>query len=109
MISIFTPQIAYAADDIASLMSKVNKVIINPLITFLFVLAFVIFIYGLVEFLGNRDNQEAQTKGKSHMLWGVIGVFIMFSVFGIMTLLINVFGLTSPNGGPVTIPEAQQQ
>lgn len=81
---------AYA--DIGSLLKKINKALINPFIIFLFALALIYFLYGLVEFLSNTDNADKREEGKSHMLWGVIGMFIMMSVFTIMQILADTLG-----------------
>ena len=81
-----------AEASVVTLMKSVNKVIINPLIILLFVLAVVYFVYGLVRYLLSPDNEEIRKSSKSHMLWGIIGMFIMVSVFGIMSLIINTLG-----------------
>ena len=90
--------VAYA--DIGELVKRVNKVILNPFIAFLFAVALVYFIYGVFEFLANASNEDARTKGKQHMLWGVIGMFIMMAVFGIIQIIMTTLGITgiSPRG-----------
>jgi|SRR3972149_12157548 len=88
--------VAYA--DIGELVKRVNTVILNPFIVFLFAVALIYFLYGVFEFLANADSEDARTKGKTHMLWGVIGMFIMMSVFGIMQIIINTLGI--PNVTP---------
>jgi hypothetical protein len=90
--------VAYA--DIGELVKRVNAVILNPFIVFLFAVALVYFIYGVFEFLANAESEDARTKGKQHMLWGVIGMFIMMAVFGIMQVIINTIGIpgVSPRG-----------
>jgi uncharacterized membrane protein YidH (DUF202 family) len=90
--------VAYA--DIGTLVKRVNAVILNPLIVFMFAVAVVYFIYGVFEFLSNADSDDARTTGKTHMLWGVIGMFIMMAVFGIMQVIMNTLGVTgvSPRG-----------
>ncbi len=80
------------ATNIVSLMNSVNKVIINPLIMFLFALAVVYFMYGLVKFLITPDNEELRKTNKQHMLWGIFGMFIMIAVFGIMNIILNTVG-----------------
>ena|ERR1035437_7770071 len=81
-----------AEASVVTLMKGVNKVIINPLIILLFTLAVVYFVYGLVRYLLSPDNEEIRKSSKSHMLWGIIGMFIMVSVIGIMSLIINTLG-----------------
>jgi ABC-type phosphate transport system permease subunit len=75
------------------LMGRINKHLINPLITVLFALAFVQFILGLFKFFGNKDNSEELETGKRHMLWGSVGMAIMVSVFGIMSFLSTTVGV----------------
>jgi len=83
---------AYAADA-ASLVAAINKVVINPIIGFLFALALAYFFFGLIKFLVNKGKDEnSVTQGKSHMVWGIIGMFIMVSVFGIMNLITGTIG-----------------
>jgi len=84
-----------AEASIVTLMGSVNRIIINPLIFLLFALAVVYFLYGLVNYLLNSDSEEIRKSSKSHMLWGIIGMFIMISVFGIMSLILNTLGETN--------------
>ncbi len=53
-------KIAYATLD--SFIGNVDRMIINPLILFLFALAVVYFLYGVLEFIMNQENEEAKTK-----------------------------------------------
>lgn len=50
------------------------------------------FFYGVVMYLIDLNNPEKQTYGKSHLLWGTVGLFIVLSVGGILNLLGGVFG-----------------
>jgi uncharacterized membrane protein YjfL (UPF0719 family) len=64
----------------------------QSVIPLLYALAFILFLIGIVRyfFLG---GEEARTKGKSFMLWGVIGFVVIFSVWGIVRLLLASFNL----------------
>ncbi|MFA6392556.1 MAG: hypothetical protein WCW54_00515 [Candidatus Paceibacterota bacterium] len=84
--------IPVAEANVVSLMASINRVIINPLITFLFALAIIYFIYGLAKYLLSPDNEEIRKTSKQHMLWGVVGMFIMVAVFGIMNILLTTLG-----------------
>jgi len=83
--------IAYASVD--SFVANVNRLIINPLIIILFALAVVYFLYGVFEFIANQENEEKKTTGKSHMMWGIIGIVIMMGVFTILNILMNTFNI----------------
>lgn len=81
-----------AEASVGTLMKSINRVILNPLILFLFALALAYFLYGVMQFIINPGNEEIRKTGKSHMMWGVIGMVIMVSVFGIMQLIVNTIG-----------------
>lgn len=68
-------------------LDKIKEHILNPFISFLMVLAFVYFVYGLVIFIANFDNETKRSAGKLHMIWGVIGLVIMVSVYGLLDVV----------------------
>lgn len=72
---------------------KLNKLIVNPFITLLFVVATLMFLWGVFQFIRGADNPGEREKGIQHILWGVFGLFIMVAVFGIIRLLMNTFGI----------------
>jgi len=76
---------------------NLNKLIINPLIILLFALALAFFLYGVFEFISNQDNEEKKTKGKNHMLWGIIGITIMMGVWTILNIVLNTLDITDVN------------
>lgn len=53
----------------------------------LFALATLYFLFGLMKFIQNQDDENAQEEGKRHMVWGVIGIFLMIAVYGILNLI----------------------
>lgn len=73
----------------------INRTIVNPLIQFAFIVAFVVFIWGVMQFIRNANNPDERKKGQDHMIWGIIGLVIMVSVFGIITLITRTFGINA--------------
>ena len=55
-------------------------------------LAAIYFLWGLVVFVQNADNPDKRAEGYKHMLWGIIGIFIMVSAKGIVNIIINTLG-----------------
>lgn len=105
-MDLFAAKIAYA--DLDQFIAKVDNAIINPLINLLFALALVYFLYGVFEFFLNQGNEEKKTSGKSHMLWGVIGITIMMGVWailGIITNTLNISDQINPEEGTVDLNE----
>jgi len=91
----FSTKIAYA--DLNGIIGSVETKIINPLILFLFALAIVYFLYGVLGFFINQENEEKKTEGKRHMLWGIIGITIMLGVWTILGMIIKTFNIQGIN------------
>ncbi len=83
---------------IEGVLVKFVDVIIDPFITLLFAAAMLLFIWGLFQFMVDLQGGGDGKDGKQHMLWGIIGVTIMFSVGGIINLVSNSIGANSQNG-----------
>jgi uncharacterized membrane protein len=75
--------------DATDLLNRISKVIIDPIIYLLFAAAFVVFVWGLVQFIANLDNEEARSAGGKHMLWGIIGMVVMVGVNAIIAIIQN--------------------
>lgn len=70
--------------------------IVNPLVAVLFAAAMVVFFWGLIQLIYSADESGGKETGKQHMLWGVVGIFIMLSAYGILKLFTNTFGISIP-------------
>lgn len=57
--------------------------------------------WGIFVFIVNAGEPEERKKGSARILWGVIGVFLMLSVWGLINILVNTFSL---NNAPVQVP-----
>ena len=71
----------------ANPLARIEEVILNPLIIFLFAIAVAYFLYGVMKFVQNQNNDEMMSEGKRHMFWGVVGMFIMMAVGGILNVV----------------------
>lgn len=81
---------------INSLLGRINEFILNPLIVLMFVIALLVFFWGLVEFIAKAGNDDARSTGRRNMIWGIIGMFIMIGVYGLIKLLLATFGIDEP-------------
>ena len=78
------------------LLTKIKEHIVNPTIYLLLALAAAWFVWGVFTFVSNYEDPEAQKAGKKHMIWGVIGIAIMLSAFGIMRMIAGTIGVPDP-------------
>ncbi|MBX4195399.1 hypothetical protein KW796_00335 [Candidatus Parcubacteria bacterium] len=83
--------------DISSFLDKVNALIINPIIVLLFAIAFLVFFFGIFQFVGSAGESGERDKGKKKIMYGLIGMFIMFSAYGLIRLVLGTFGINAPS------------
>jgi hypothetical protein len=102
------PFAAFAATTVSNI-SDVGNLVINTinniLVPVLFAVAFIVFIWGAFQtFIVGATNDTAKDKGKDLMLWGLIGFFVMVSVWGLVNILTGTVGfgnssITTPKTG----------
>jgi len=61
--------------------------IFNVLVPVIFALAFLVFLWGVFQYLIFPGNEERKTKGKQIILWGIIVFAVMVSVWGIVNVI----------------------
>lgn len=83
-------------DPFHEFLTKVESALINPIITLLGLAAFVLFVFGIVEFVGGAGNEEKRSIGQRHMIWGFIGLTIMFGAKAIIAIMASSIGVAVP-------------
>ena len=73
-------------------LQKVIDQVFGPLYQLVVGIAVIYFFYGVFKFVLDMNDPEKKNKGKEHLLWGTIGLFIILSVGGILKLFNSVFG-----------------
>jgi hypothetical protein len=66
--------------------------IVQPLVYLLFAVAVVYFIYGAVRYINSlrTGSVEGKESGVRHLLYGIAGLALMLSVFGIMNFIYDI-------------------
>lgn len=115
-LSFFLPAFAFAQsssqqiDSAQSLARFVIDFINNIAVPLVFALAFIFFIVGVfMYFIAGAANEEKRGKGRSLMIYGIIGFVVMISVWGLVHILTGTIRLdnavpTQGNG----LPQAAQ-
>ncbi len=89
-IAIF-PFIAFGSTTLGTTLDLFLSMAIS-LISIFGTLAFVVFFYGLAMFLLNREDKKANEKAKNIMVWGVVGLFVLTTIWGIIGFMQNTIG-----------------
>ena len=104
-----TPFFAFAqiqADNAGTLGQSVIQFINSTLVPLLFAASFIVFIYGVFEyFILGAKNEEKRADAAKIMLYGIIGFFVMVSVWGLVNLLQGTFRF---NGNTEILPNNLQ-
>jgi len=67
--------------------------IINILLPIVVALALLFFFWGLAKFILASGDEDAKDEGKRIMIWGVIALFVMASVWGLVAFVGSLVGV----------------
>lgn len=68
---------------------KIVPIIDGSIVPLLYALAFLFFIIGVARFFF-ASGEESREKGKQFAFWGIIGFVVLFSVWGLVKLLLSI-------------------
>ncbi len=71
--------------------------VINPIIRLLAAVAFILFIWGVFEFIRQAGDATKREEGRKAILWGLVGLVVIFGAYGIINIAITTFNLTPNN------------
>ena len=92
---------------LADLINVFTSNVVKALATLFLSLALLAFFYGIVEYIWARRNGDTTgTKnGNQFMTWGLVALFVMFSVYGIIKLAQGFLGMQNVTN--IDIPNIQ--
>lgn len=90
-------------ENIEGLMGTVLD-LLGILVLIIIALALVFFLWGVAKFILNAGDAEAQSQGKQIMFWGIIALFVMVSVWGLVNFVGDAFNLDDSPVQPPEIP-----
>lgn len=86
----------------------VTSLISNVAVPVIFALAFVVFIWGIfLYFIAGGHDEEKRGRGKQLMLWGILGFFVMVSVWGLVNILVGSVRLDNDSRS-IPLPQAAE-
>ena len=78
---------------------------LNKVTPTLIALAFVVFGWGVIKLITAGEDPKKTTDAKGILTWGIIAIFILASMFGIILFIKMYIGI--PGNRPVQIPKFQ--
>ena len=90
---------AFAAQNLFGLLVDASR-FLNGVIGLFITLAIVVFFWGLIKYIASGAS-EGKSQGLSIMLWGIIAIFVMVSLWGIIRVLQSTFGVQNNQAIPL--------
>ena len=99
----FFPLVSFAAtpNDFPSLIQFIIDDLISPLVLLVASVAFLAFLWGIARYIFSAGDENKKEYGRYIMVYGVIALFVMVSVWGLVQILKNTF--FEGSGTPVDI------
>ena len=102
ILLISSPLAAAAQTTINDLINTL-KGILGYLIPFFMVLATVIFLWGVIQYITAGGEEEKIKSGRTYMLWGLIALFVMIALWGLVNVLASTFNVGTNNTIPTGV------
>lgn len=100
-IAVFAPTIVFAQAlaPITNVNSLSSRIIgIGNLFTYLLVaLAVIYIVWNVVQYVVGGSDPDAKKTAGWNILWGVVGLFVIVSIWGLVNILTNTFKTTPTN------------
>jgi len=93
-----TPLFANAQLVFADIVNIILGNIIDPLVVLLVALALVFFMWGVAKYILHAGDENKRAEGIKMMTYGIIGLFVIVSVWGLIRILQDTF--FGPFGAP---------
>ncbi len=82
------------ANSIYCIAGNVIYIINSVLVPVLFAISFIVFLYGITRaYIFSAGDPEKVKEGHKIILWGLIGFAVMVSIWGLVNVVSNTFGL----------------
>ena len=75
-----------------SLVASVGN-LVAMLIPVVIAIGLLFFIWGLVQYIAASGDEAAKDEGKRKMIWGIIALFVIVAVWGLVALLGELVGV----------------
>lgn len=90
-----------SAQTIENIVAKIQS-IATLLVPIFITIALIYFIYGVIKYITAGGEEEERKKARNTIIYGIIGLFAIVSVWGLITILNRFFGVSS--GGTIPRP-----
>lgn len=100
----FVPALAFAAAGLEGIMETILG-LLDVATVLIVALSVVYFLYGIFKYVA-ADSDENRSAGRAVMIHGIIAIFVMVSVWGLVNVLSETFDLEQGAAGVPEMPDS---
>ena len=89
-------------DTLGHILNFFTCLISQSIIPLLITLSVAFFIWGVGQYMLNANDSTKREEGRKFMVWGIIALFVIVSIWGLIKILTGTFGIN------FVIPQLQQ-
>ncbi|HYE23298.1 MAG TPA: hypothetical protein VEA92_02505 [Candidatus Paceibacterota bacterium] len=83
----------FTLEPVSGIVEEILSFVDSTVVPAIFAIAFLVFIWGVYTyFIQGGASEEKRSEGKQLVFWGLIGFFVMFSVWGLVNILVGTLG-----------------
>ncbi len=104
----FSPALAFAQLQNVNNLLLGFKGLINTALPIVVGLALLAFFWGLASFIFKANDETARENARHMMIWSIVALFVMVSVWGLVQFIANALNIQSGGGAPtITTPTVE--
>lgn len=92
-----------SVDNVADVLLLGICIMRKALVPLLITLSIVLFIVGVIKYIAKADEAAQREEGRRFMIYGIVALFVMVSIWGLVGIIQGTFGL----GTDTLIPQLQ--
>ena len=100
--ALMTPFMAFAQTTLQTIIQTLRQMA-NTVVPLFMVIAVAVFLWGIVKYITAAGDEEKSKSAKGYIIYGLIGIFVMVSFWGIIQVFGSTFGF-QPGTGTITAP-----
>src|SRR3989344_3284825 len=94
LISLISPALAFGLEDgVIFTYLELASFWVVQLVFMVIAAAIVVFFWGVAQYIGGGDDEEKRSKARNTMIYGIIGIFSMVSIWGLVYFMADVLGI----------------
>ncbi len=99
--------LAQGFNNLENAFDSIIRLLNSYIVPLIVAVAGVYFMWGLVKYVTSQDKEEERTAARNMMVYGIIVLFVMISVWSLVNILVGTFN-TGNNNEVRNLPELPQ-